>query len=184
MHRILRRPARIPLILGIVAVLVLGSAAPASADTVLTTLTVASGTLNEVAVPTAVATGAPGANATYTMTITVTDTRGSGLGWNMTVTSTAFHPVTGSDFPDNASTITGVTAACLPVCTTPTNAIGYALGLPAAATAPTAVKFYNAAVGTGMGIMSVTPSVSVAIPLTASSVAYVSTVTLSLVSAP
>ena len=46
--------------------------------------------------------------------------------------------------------MTGVTASCAQgTCTDPTNSVTYPLGVPAGATAPTAVKFFNADKGDG-----------------------------------
>jgi hypothetical protein len=125
---------------------------------------------------------------TYTVPSTVTDTTGSGSGWNLTITSTQF--TTGGGSPKtlatNASTVTGVANACTGTgtCTSPTNAITYPLGVPAAASAPAAVKYFNAAAATGAGQFTNTPTVQVAVPATASIGTYTSTLTLAAVSGP
>jgi hypothetical protein len=185
MHAYVSIGRRLLIALVLTGILAFG-AAPALADTVTTTLTVGTGVLTEVAITAASASAtAPGATASYPMLLTVTDTRGTGAGWNLTITSTPFHPVTGADFPTDASSITGVASACAPTCTPPTNVITYALGVPAGSTPPTAVKFFDAASATGMGVMLITPTIAVAVPLTASStIAYTSTITLSIASAP
>src|SRR6185437_8698172 len=72
---------------------------------------------------------------TYTLPLTAVDTTGTGAGWNLTITSTQF--TTGGATPHtlaaNASTITGVTAACASgTCTNPTNAVTYPVSVPAA----------------------------------------------------
>src|SRR5215213_155006 len=87
----------------------------------------------------------------YTVPLTIQDTRGTGAGWNATITSTQF--TTGGGTPStlaaNASTLTGVTSSCSTgTCTNPTNAITYPVAVPAAASAPAAVKFFNAAANT------------------------------------
>ena len=46
----------------------------------------------------------------------------------------------------------------------PTNAITYPVAVPAAATAPAAVKFFNAAAGSGMGKFTITPTIGVFVP--------------------
>jgi hypothetical protein len=124
---------------------------------------------------------------TYTIPLTVQDSRGNGSGWNVTVTSTTF--TTGGGTPSllatNASSLTGITSACASgTCTNPTNALTYPVTVPAASTAPAAVKFFNAAVNTGMGRFTVTPTVTVFVPQNTFAGTYSSTVTLSIVSGP
>jgi hypothetical protein len=124
---------------------------------------------------------------TYTVPLTTQDTRGSGAGWNETITSTQFN--TGA--PNNytldtaASTVTGVTQSGISgTNTAPTNSITYPLGVPAGASAPSAVKLYNAASGTGMGRFTVTPTIGVFVPQNSFAGTYTSTLTLGLVSGP
>ena len=62
--------------------------------------------------------------------------------------------------------------------------MSYPYTLPAAATAPTATKLYNAPAGTGMGDQTVTPTWTLTIPANAYAGTYTSTWTLSLVSGP
>lgn len=125
---------------------------------------------------------------TYTVPSTVEDSRGSGAGWNLTVTSTQF--TTGGATPKtlstSASSATGVTNACVSgsTCTAATNAITYPFTVPAAATPPAAVKYYNAAADTGMGEFTNTPTVSVALPANIYAGTYTSTLTLAAVSGP
>jgi hypothetical protein len=127
--------------------------------------------------------------ATYTLPVIVVDARGlaSGGGWNLTVTSTQFNDGAGHTFPTTASTITGVATACgtSSTCTLPTNNVSNSnLALPAAATAPAAVKFLNAANATGLGTTNVNATVSVAVPANVFAGTYTSTVTVSIVSGP
>lgn len=124
---------------------------------------------------------------TYTIPLTVQDTRGTGAGWNLTVTSTTF--TTGGGSPNllstTASSLTGVTSSCSTgTCTNPVNAQSYPVTVPAAATAPTAVKFFNTSANNGMGRFTVTPTVAVTIPQNTFAGTYTSTVTLSIVSGP
>ena len=125
---------------------------------------------------------------TYTLPLTATDTTGTGAGWNLTITSTQF--TTGGATPHtlltNASTITGVPAppCASGTCTAPTNAVTYPVVVPAGATAPTAVKFFNAAAATGMGSFTVTPTVGVFVPALTFAGSYSSTLTVSIVSGP
>lgn len=121
----------------------------------------------------------------YTVPLTMTDARGTGTGWNLTVTSTTFNTGTRT-LATTASTVASVSSACVAggTCTNPTNAITYPVTVPAAATAPTAVKIFNAAANTGMGRFTVTPSINVAIPGNAYAGAYSSTLTVAAVSGP
>jgi hypothetical protein len=121
---------------------------------------------------------------TYTVPLTIQDTRGSGTGWNATITSTQF--TTGSaTLATNASTLTGVSSVCATgTCTNPTNAITYPVAVPAAPTAPAAVKFFNAAASTGMGKFTNTPTIGVFVPQSSVAGTYTSTLTISIVSGP
>jgi hypothetical protein len=125
---------------------------------------------------------------TYDLPLTVEDLTGSGAGWNTTITSTQF--TTGGATPQTlsttASSMSGVTSACVEgtTCTDPTNAIGYPVGVPAGTVAPEAVKFFNAAAETGMGKFSLNPTVAVSIPADTFAGTYTSTITLASVSGP
>lgn len=130
----------------------------------------------------------------YTLPTTVVDATGTGNGWNLTLTSTTFS--TGGGTPHtlatDASTITSVTSSCITpesgsiTCTNPTNAISYPLTVPAAASAPTPAKFFNAATATGMGKFTITPTIAIAIPANtyASGSGYSSTLTVAVISGP
>jgi WxL domain surface cell wall-binding len=124
--------------------------------------------------------------ASYTLPIGINDVRGSGAGWNLTITSTSFSDGSGHSLANNASAISSLTSGCVSggTCTNPTNAISYPLTVPAAASAPAAVKFFNSAAATGMGRFTVTPTVQVAIPGNAYAGSYTSTVTIAAVSGP
>jgi hypothetical protein len=58
------------------------------------------------------------------------------------------------------------------------------LTVPAAATAPTAVKLFNAAASTGLGRFTITPSINVTIPGNSYAGSYSSTLTIAAVSGP
>ncbi len=125
---------------------------------------------------------------TFTVPLTVSDTRtdaGAGLGWNTTITSTQFSTGT-KTLPATVSTITAVSSACANggLCTNPTNALAYPIAVPAGSTAPTAVKFFNAAAVTGKGVFTLTPAFSVAVPQNSFAGTYTSTLTISTVSGP
>ncbi len=122
-------------------------------------------------------------------TTVVPDTRNgsSTVGWTLTITSTQLS--TGGATPrtlaSTASTITAVSTACQSGCTTnPINAIGYPLTVPAGATAPSPVKFFNAAANTGIGTFTITPTIRVMLPADTYDGTYTSTLTTTLVSGP
>jgi hypothetical protein len=117
---------------------------------------------------------------TFTVPLTL-----AGLGWNTTITSTQF-TAGAKTLPATASTITAVASACANggLCTNPTNAITYPVAVPAGAEPPTAVKFYSAAVATGKGVFTLTPTVSVTVPQNSFTGTYASTLTISVVSGP
>jgi hypothetical protein len=174
------------LLAGIAAAAVL--AAPASAATSTVTGTITAGTLSLAPSATAsfgVTLNGLDQTATYTVPTTVTDATGSDAGWNLTITSTQF--TTGSQtLATSASTVTGVTNTCVggSTCTAASNVIGYPVTVPAAATPPTAVKFFNADAGTGAGKFTNTPTISVAVPANTHAGVYTSTLTLAAVSGP
>jgi hypothetical protein len=124
--------------------------------------------------------------ASNTIVLTPDDERGTGAGWNITGTSTTLT----SGFPVHtmSTTATQVTAASVTAgtgnCSLPTNSIGYPLTLPAAATAPTAVKIYNAASATGTGPANVTLTFRLSVPANTFHATYTSTWTLAIVSGP
>jgi hypothetical protein len=129
------------------------------------------------------------ATSTYTVTPTVLDTRSgasAGLGWQLQVTSTTL--TTGArSLATTASSITDVAGdACVSgaPCVLPTSNVSYPVAVPAAASAPTAVKFDNAAVQTGEGQISKSTAFSVSVPQNAYAGTYTSTVTISIVSGP
>lgn len=173
------------------ALLMLGAPAAASAATATATGTLAPGSLSltTTAAPTFSATLAGiDQTATYTLPTTVTDARGNQAGWNLTVTSTQF--TTGGGTPStlatSASSITSVANTCVAgsTCTNPTNSVTYPVAVPAAATPPAAVKYFNAATGTGRGKFTNTPSVGVFLPSDTDAGTYSSTLTLASVSGP
>jgi hypothetical protein len=122
--------------------------------------------------------------------IDVLDQTGSGAGWNITLTSTQF--ATGDATPlvlafASASDVAvdgGVCDATV-TCTLATGStVTYPLVVPAAVTAPTAVKIQNAAVDTGLAGQTFTHTMNLAVPANTKVGVYTSTWTYSLVSAP
>ena len=125
---------------------------------------------------------------TYAVPLTLSDTRtgaSAGLGWNTTITSTQFTTGT-KTLPSTASTITAVVSSCANggLCTNPTNSISYPVAVPAGPTPPTPVKFYSASAGTGKGLFTLTPTVSVSVPQNSFAGTYSSTLTSAGVSGP
>jgi hypothetical protein len=122
----------------------------------------------------------------YTVPLTLTDARGSGAGWNLTLTSTTFTDGASHTLSTSASTIASVAMACVAggSCTNATNAIAYPVTIPAAATAPAAVKVFNSAANSGLGRFTITPTVNVAIPGNSYAGSYTSTLTVAAVSGP
>jgi hypothetical protein len=126
---------------------------------------------------------------TDTLAFDIGDATGSGSGWDVTGTSTTFASGA-SALPTTAATIASPpTASCdagAAGCTTATTTVGYPYTLPAAATAPTATKLFDAAANTGMGNQAFTPTWTLTIPANAvaSATAYTSTWTFSLVNGP
>ena len=116
----------------------------------------------------------------------VSDATGSGTGWNITATSTTF-TAGAHTLSTSATTLTGApTVACdaSSTCALATNSVAYPYTLPAAGTAPTATKLFNAAANTGMGNQTVTPAWKLSIPASTFAGTYTSTWTISLVSGP
>jgi putative surface cell wall-binding protein len=179
-------------LIGVISLSALALGAAARAATVGVTASVVGGSTLSVA-----ANGTPSFSLTlngddqtktYTLPVQVVDARGlaSGGGWNLTITSTTFSDGAGHSLAANASNVTGVAPTCATgsTCNLPTNAIAYPLAVPAAASAPAAVKFYNAASPTGRGRVNVNAAVNVDVPANTIAGTYTSTVTVSIVAGP
>jgi hypothetical protein len=122
---------------------------------------------------------------TATVPLTVEDETASAFGWNVSATSTTFANGSGKTLPTTATTIVSASSsAAAGNCTLPSNSIAYPVTLPAAATPPTAVKLFNAAVNSGSGPASVSLGASLAVPAGASSGSYSSTWTFTIASGP
>ena len=126
--------------------------------------------------------GTVGSTVSYTLPIALTYQLASAPGWSILITSTTL--TSGANtIPTTASTITAVTGTCTVngTCSgnTLTNTISsFPLTLPAGTTAPTAVKFFATAAGTGTGAYTVTPTISVKIPISTKLGTYSSVITL------
>jgi len=180
---------RVSVLVGLgVAVLALAAAAVAGTVTATATVTGAGSLSLSHGATSSLSDTLDGSDQTvsYSMPLTLVDARGSGAGWNLTITSTTFTDASSHTLATAASSLSGVTSACNAggSCTSATNAITYPLTVPAAGTAPTAVKFFNAAANTGMGRFTLTPSVSVSIPGNSFAGSYTSTVTVAAVTGP
>ena len=127
----------------------------------------------------------------YSLPITVTDATGSGAGWKLTITSTTFKVTSGKktyQLLTDASSISGVSQACSATpkstCTLPTDSITYPLTIPAGTTPPPAMKFFNAALSSGLGHFLLTMKVNVSVPANTTKGTYTSTVYLTIASGP
>ena len=148
--------------IGIALLLLLAAATTGFADNVVGSMTVTGGSLTMSAVDNPAFAGVTlngtAQSVSDSIGIDVKDLRGTGAGWHLEVTSTSFSNGT-QTLPTTALSITGVTSACDgTTCTDPTNGNTYPLTVPAGATAPAAVEFFDAAVNTGLGDFTVTPT--------------------------
>jgi len=123
--------------------------------------------------------------ATVTAALTPSDMSGTAAGWNVQATSTTFTNTASRTLPTTATAVTAAAAtAASGNCDLPTNSVAYPLTLPAGASAPTAVKAYNAAAGTGGGPLTLTLTFRLTVPARAWSGAYSSTWTFTIASGP
>lgn len=194
-----QRAARFALGLGLAATMALSAVMPtlAAPDLTITAAPLGFGVAPVVNAATGVTLDGTNKTSTYTINLDVNDPTGTGAGWNVTMTSTTFvGPATGSapnagkSLSATASTIAAraeVTCSTSTTCTPATDVaavVAYPYAVPAAVAAPTATKMTSTAAGTGLGRMTFSPSVNIAIPANTYAGTYTSTVTLALVSAP
>ena len=133
----------------------------------------------------AIALNGTNSQTTSSVALTPSDLTASGAGWNVQVTSTTFTKTGGKTLPTSASTITSASvSSATGTCALPTSSITYPVTVPAAATAPAAVKIYNAAAGTGTGPSNVSLGVRLAVPGNAYTGSYTSTWTFTIASGP
>jgi hypothetical protein len=180
-----KKQSRHPYKRGILLVTVIGgflllslAATLALADTPVVTGNVTTGGFTQGASVPGSFSGAIGTTATLSnLTMAVSDLTGSGAGWNITITSTTLnYNITGTatptaltptpaPWPTNASQVASVAATCTTTCSN-TSLTGFTtpVAIPAGVAPPTAVKFFSALVGTGEGVYTITPTITVVIP--------------------
>jgi len=123
--------------------------------------------------------------ATVNGVFTPNDQTNSNAGWSIAGTSTTFTNGASKTLPTIATKITAASVATASQnCSLPTNSIAYPVTLPAAATAPAAVKLYNAAANTGAGPSTVTLSFQLAVNASTYNGTYTSTWTFTISSGP
>jgi WxL domain surface cell wall-binding len=185
--------ARCSVGLSLAAVLAGSAVAPTLADTITGTSTVSgspvaiSGLSASTASFLIALNGTDQDSAAVPIGIDVADDSGTGNGWQLQVAATTFADGGAHTLADTGTlSLSGVTEANngSGTYTTPTNSITAPVAITTAATTPTAVSFYNAAVSTGMGNFTVTPSFVVQVPANAYASTYTSTITVSVVSGP
>jgi hypothetical protein len=110
-------------------------------------------------------------SVTTSLAFTPTDSTGSASGWNLAGTSTTFKTA-------------GSVVATSATCRLPTNAIAFPVTLPAAATAPAAVKLFDGGAATGLGASTVTLTFKLSVPPNANNGTFSSTWTFSIASGP
>jgi WxL domain surface cell wall-binding len=197
MHLLKKRSLRFSLgFFFILALAIGGSTVAAFADSGTgATVAITGGSLSETGPSTVSATPVTltgdDQTTSYALGLTVNDPRGNAAGWNLTITSTTFTGTTSSSnqLSTTASSINAApTVVCSGVgghCTSPdNNGVTYPVGVPAAATAPTAVKFFDASSGHGLGKFTITPTITISIPANTIADTYTSTVSVAVVSGP
>jgi photosystem II stability/assembly factor-like uncharacterized protein len=121
---------------------------------------------------------------TTPLALSPNDQTGSGAGWNVTATSTTFTSG-GRTLPTTAAQITAASvSSATGTCSLPVNQINYPVTVPASASAPSAVKVFDAAAGTGAGPVNVALTANLNVPGNARVGTYTSTWTLTLASGP
>jgi hypothetical protein len=188
-HHLATRSLLLALLMIVALLLPMLTTMSAKADMPTITGGVTPGALSEAATPTYTFSGTIGSAPTFSLILSGSDLTGAALGWNLTLTSTTL--TSGANtLPLTASQVTTITATCTNVGTcsttplTSTGLIVFPVTIPAAATPPTAVKFFNTPANTGSGVYTVTPTITVTIPGSAKPGSYTSTYTLTAVSGP
>jgi hypothetical protein len=116
----------------------------------------------------------------YGPVLGVVDARGTGAGWNLQISATPFSDGSGHTLAPGTATAAAQACQAGSSCTPATNS-GITLPLTISGVA---AKFFNAAVGTGLGKLNVTPTIAVSIPGSSYAGTYTSTVTLAAATGP
>jgi YVTN family beta-propeller protein len=128
---------------------------------------------------------ASGLSTTWPLAIS----NGAGAGWNITASATQWtsDDAAAHTLPLNALSVNtapqvqcGTSGSCVPA----TSDGDYPYVIPAGTTAPTAGRLFSAAVGTGIGSQTVTPTLSLKVPSRAYSGHYLCSLTITLLSGP
>jgi hypothetical protein len=195
MNILKQRIARIGIGIGLAATMALSAVVPALADDVGGSAAVTGGAMAITSLSASTAAfnvTINGSDQTPTVDVTVhlKDDRGTGAGWKLQVAATTF--TTGGGTPKtfaNSGTFSisdranGVDGAG--TYTDPSNSVSSPpIAVTTAATTPSAVSVFNAALDSGMGHFTVTPSMQVAIPANAFAGTYTSTITYTIATGP
>ena len=184
--------ARISVGFSLAAVLVGTAVAPTLADTITGTSTVSGSPVTIASLSATSAdfpitlNGTDQNSAAVAIGVDVNDDSGTGNGWKLQVAATTFKDTGTHSLADSGTlSISGVTEADQAggTYTTPINNITAPVALTTAP-APTAAAVYNAAVNTGMGHFTVTPSFVVHVPANAYASTYTSTITVTVATGP
>lgn len=188
--RLSRHIASAAIGVGMLGVLIGGNVGTAMADTGNGSLAVGAGGLSE-SITSVTINGGSGLNLNGTdqtpsiaMPMTVTDATGSGAGWHLTITADQFTGTTSNSHKLSASavSVSGVTPTDVSG-TTDTDPTGNTVGYPLTVNS-TAAPLYTAAVNSGLGAFTVTPTMTLNVPANTVPDTYTSTFTVGIVSGP
>lgn len=118
--------------------------------------------------------------------VTQTDPGANGkTGWNVTITATPLQAAGGAQLsPAATSLVSGSYTCTIGPCTNPVNTVGPPVAIPAGSPPPAAVKVFNAARNTGLGVFDLTENLQTSVPANADAGSYTSTMTVALVRGP
>ncbi len=193
MRRLPQWLTRVSVGLSLAAVLFGTAVAPTLANTITGTSTVSGSPVTIASLSATTASfpvtlnGTDQNSAAVAIGVDVNDDSGTGNGWKLQVAATTFKDTGTHALADSGTlSISSVSEANngTGTYTAPTNSITTPVALTTAATAPTAVSVYNAALNTGMGHFTVTPSLQVHVPANAYASTYTSTITVTVATGP
>jgi len=120
--------------------------------------------------------------STLVVRVTQTDAGANGkTGWNLTIDSTPLESAGGAQLaPDATSLVSGGYTCAVGPCTNPVNTVGPPLAIPAGSPPPPAVKVFNAAKNTGLGVFDLTENLHTLVRANADAGSYTSTMTVAL----